>query len=185
VTINCNIPLMNKSHLFVVVALLLLFSGCRKGFITANQEIWFQVEYVNYAWGYQHDGFLIDMSGNVLVYDNPGSWNFPDENMNLTEQEMEENLKLCSPSGLKIPEAELARYSSYIPNIAASKLTSPKQTAADAGSISFICYQINGDNIYKGNLVRQEGDWTRENLNFYSKRVVAWLKEIQAGLPTE
>jgi hypothetical protein len=177
---------MKKRHLFIIVALLLLFSGCRKGFFAGNQEIWFQVDYVNYAWGYQHDGFLIDMSGNVLIYDNPVSWNFPDENMNITQQEIKENLRLCSPSGLKIPETELARYSSYIPNIAVSKVTSPRQTAADAGSVSFLCYLVNGsEDSYKGTLIRQEGDWTRENLNFYSKRVVAWLKEIQAGLPHE
>ena len=49
----------------------------------------FQLEYVNYAWGYQHNGFIIDNEGNVLTYSNPENWNFPDKDFSLTESQVQ------------------------------------------------------------------------------------------------
>ena len=78
-----------------------------------------------------------------------------------------------------IETEELRKYSGFIPNIVSSKVTAPKNQNADAGSTKFICYQFSeSTGTYKGTLIKMEGDITCENLNFYSKKVAAWLREI-------
>ena len=86
-------------------------------------------------------------------------------------------------SGKKIPPEELQKFTAYIKNIASSEVTASKNVAADAGTAEYLCYQYSGTtNTYKGYLIRTEGDFTRENLNFYSKKLVIWMKDINFSL---
>jgi hypothetical protein len=162
----------------------LVQTGCKKGYeISEKQEIIFQYEYLNYAWGYQHSGYIIDSKGNVLSYNNPEIWNFCDKDLNLTEDQVDENLKMCSPTGKKISEQELQKYSGFIKNIASSEVTALKNVAADMGSAEYICYQFSErTGTYKKYLIKMEGDFTCENLNFHSKKVILWMKDINSGL---
>jgi hypothetical protein len=174
--------LMKTFQINICFILLSAFSisGCKKNVvINEKQAILFQVDYVNYAWGYQHNGFIIDNQGNVLTYKNPQNWNFPDKDFNLSESQVRENLANCLNSGKKIPDEELKKYAGYIKNISSSKVTALKNVAADAGSMQYICYQFSEKpEGYKAFLIKMEGDFTRENLNFFSKKVTTWLKNI-------
>lgn len=174
-----------KIFLFLIAAL--LASGCKKNIvINEKQAILFQVDYVNYAWGYQHNGFIIDNEGNVLTYKNPENWNFPDKNFNLSESEVNENLRDCEYSGRRVPKDELQKYASHIKNISLSKVTALKNESADEGSLEFICYQFSDKSgNYKGSLIKMQGDFTCENLNFYSKRISIWLKNINDTFSTK
>jgi hypothetical protein len=160
--------------------MILILNGCKKNVvINEKQAILFQVDYVNYARGYQHFGFIIDNQGNILTFMNPQTWNFPDKDFNLSESQVRDNLGNCTNSGKKIPQDELKKYAGYIKNISSSKVTAQKNVAADAGSMEYICYQLSEKSgIYKGSLIKAEGDFTRENLNFFSKKVSTWLKNI-------
>ena len=81
------------------------------------------------------------------------------------------------------PKGEILKYSAYINNIASSKVTALKNVGADAGSYEYICYQYSENNaIYKGSLIKMEGDFTCENLNFFSKKVVSWMQDISNSL---
>jgi hypothetical protein len=143
----------------------------------------FQYDYINYAWGYQHNGFIIDNEGNILTYNNPEEWNFRDKDMILTEEQVAENISKCQLSGKKIPLEDLQKFTAYIKNIASSKVTASKNVAADSGIAEYLCYLYTGStNTYKGYLIKTEGDFTRENLNFYSKKVVLWMKDINLSL---
>lgn len=159
-------------------------TGCKKNnVISERQAILFEFQYINYAWSYQHNGFIIDNGGNVLTYSNPENWNFPDNDLRISERQLAENIRKCLPSGTKIPYEELQKYSSYIKNIASSKVTALKNVAADAGSIEFICYQFSeSTGMYKGSLIKMEGDFACENLNFYSKKVVEWMRQINNSI---
>lgn len=159
-------------------------SGCKKNnAVNEKQEILFQFDYENYAWGYQHSGFMIDNEGNILTYRNPESWNFPDDNFSLTTSQIRENMDKCIHSSKKISADELRKYASYIKNISSSKVTAQKNVAADAGSHQYICYQYSeSTGNYKGCLIKMEGDFTCENLNFYSKKVSLWLKNIKDSI---
>ncbi len=178
-----------KKTIYIISLILgtLSSESCRKDYnISEAQQILFQMDYVNYAWGYQHYGFMIDNQGRVLTYDNPERWNFPDDNFILTERQVAENISLCRVSQERITAKELLKYSSYIDNIAASKVSSMRNVGADAGVMQYICYRFSEDSfIYKGFMLKTEGDFTAENLNFYSKRVVSWMKEIEESIPSE
>jgi len=164
--------------------LLIIIISCKKhNYSNENKEILFQYEYINYAWGYQHNGFIIDNQGNILTYNNPETWNFTDKDMTLTEEQISQNISLCTHSGKKINEQELRKYSGYIKNITSSQVTAMKNVAADAGSGEFVCYLFSeSTRSYKRYLIKMEGDFTCENMNFYSKRVVAWMKDINTSL---
>jgi hypothetical protein len=58
-----------------------------------------------------------------------------------------------------------------------------KNVAADAGSREYFCYKFSeNSHTYKGTLIKMEGDFTCENLNFFSKKVATWLKNINETL---
>jgi hypothetical protein len=114
-----------------------------------------------------------------MTYKNPQIWNFPDKDFKLSESQVHDNIENCSNSGEKIPAEELKKYANYIKNISSSKVTALKNISADAGSQEYICYQFSEKSgTYKGYLIKMEGDFTCENLNFFSKRVTTWLKNI-------
>jgi len=175
---------ISSSKILLPLLIILSFTGCKKNFlISEKQTIIFQYDYINYAWGYQHNGFIIDNEGNILTYNNPEDWNFRDKDMILTEKQVAGNILKCQVSGKKITMEELRKFTAYIKNIASSEITAPKNIAADAGSTEYLCYQYSGTtNTYKGYIIKTEGDFSRENLNFYSKKVVLWMKEINLNL---
>jgi hypothetical protein len=164
----------------LIVLIFILITGCKKNYsISDKQEILFQLEYVSNVRGNQHNGFIIDNGGNVLTYSNPENWNFPDNDFSLNERQVSENVSKCVPSGKKISKEELQKYTKYIKNIASSKVTALKKMASNAGSLEFICYMFSvNTGTYKGYLIKKEGDFTCENLNFYSKKVTAWMRDI-------
>jgi hypothetical protein len=147
--------------------------------VSQNQKILFQTEYINYAWGYQHQGFIIDNNGNVLTYNLPVKWNFPHNDSILTAEQVDENLSACVPSGIRIPPSELQKYINYIDNISLSKVSRPVSVGADMGSMAYYCFRFSeSTNSYKASIIKMEGDIEYENFNFYSKRVITWLKGI-------
>jgi len=170
-----------KRILVPLFIILLVTAGCRKNYsLSENQIILFQFDYLNYAWGYQHHGFLIDSEGNILRYENPEGWNFPDSELNLTSAKAAENISKCFPAGKQIDKDELLKYASYINNIAQSRVTALKNAGADGGTSQYICYQFSENSgTYEGHVVKMEGDFTCENLNYYSKKVTLWMKKIQ------
>jgi hypothetical protein len=168
----------------VFISLSLIITGCRKSYnLNEKQHILFQYDYINYAWGYVHEGFYVDAEGKILQYKNPENWNFHSQDYNLNEKQLAENLSKCSLSEVKIDKVDLGKFSSYIKNIASSKVTAKKSAGADAGTSVYICYNFNEQSgIYVGTLIKMEGDYTCENLNFYSKKVSMWLSEINSTL---
>lgn len=166
--------------------MLILFATCRKlHVVSEGQKVLFQYDYINYSTDYQHNGFFIDNAGNVLTYNKPDKWNFPDHTETLTQQEIEENLSSCTPAGFRIPETELQKFVNYINNLAASKVSArrTRTRSSKAGIASFYCFQYSENEAeYKVVTVKSEGEVECENLNFYSKRVVEWMKDINSTL---
>lgn len=170
---------MKKS--FVVISLILLtilyLAGCMKDHSMSNKQIiLFQYDYFNDSGDPIHNGFLIDLKGNVMAYRNPANWNNQDE---LTEDQVIENLQKCKELPVKIPADELSKHNKYIINIASSKVSARRNASDGAGIARFLCYEYSETTrTYKGYLIKMEGDYTCENLNFYSKKTASWLRDI-------
>ena len=72
----------SKIHVLQIIFLLITtsLSACNQETIetSTDQEIFFEVNHINFAWGKQFRGFLIDKSGQIRTYDNPVKWNIID-----------------------------------------------------------------------------------------------------------
>jgi hypothetical protein len=171
-------------RLTLIILIAAIITGCKKNSVIGDkQAILFQLDYVNYTMNYQHYGFIIDNEGNVLTYNNPEKWNYPDRELRISASQIAENMALCTHSGIKIPKEELLKYSGHIKNIAATKVTAVKNAADNTGSTEYLCYQLSENSeMYKGSVIRMEGDFTCENLNFFSKKVADWMKTISIRL---
>jgi hypothetical protein len=166
-----------KNILLSVIAILLI-SGCKKNDIQddTHQGILFQYDYTGET---QHYGFIVDNKGNIYTYNNPENWNFPDKDFEISLNQAEEISDKCVFSGRKIQPDELMKYAKCIEFIAMSKVTAPRNTGSDEGITQYICYRFSeSTQTYSGHLIKTEGDVTRENLNFHSKKVSLWMKEI-------
>jgi hypothetical protein len=164
----------------IIALIALSLTGCKKDYSISNdQTMLFQLQYINNEWGYQHNGFIINSDGNVLAFNNPEDWNFPDNDLNIKASLVNENIRKCKPAGKTIPKDEIRKYAGYISNIASSKVSALKNDGEDAGTTQFICYQYSENtNTYHGFVIKEEGDFKCENLNFYTKRLVTWMKDI-------
>jgi hypothetical protein len=162
--------------LFIVTAL----SGCSKTYNAGkSQDILFQAEYLSNIGNSVHRGIIVDVKGNILTYNNPAKWHFPDDDQILGKNEVIENISSATMSDYKISPAELQKFLNHIDNIAASKVTLPKSHKSDSVTLSFYCYQYSESSLeYKRTIIKTEGNTNCENLNFYSKKIVNWLNEL-------
>jgi len=173
-------PVIYIISLFLII---LLAAGCKKSeFSISSQVILFQYDHVR---GTNHGGFLIDSEGNVFTYNTDGM-NFPDRDLEIRQDKANEYLGQCEFSGIKIAGEKLLKYARYIEFIASSKVTAPRDTRDNTGTIRFICYHFEeSSGLYIGHLIKMEGDYTRENLNFHSRKVSSWMREIGKELSIE
>jgi len=171
---------MKRPFIYILLSLFVIISvsGCKKRDLSAGseQEILFQYDYRSSS---QHSGYFIDSEGNVFTYNDPSFWNMPDNDLEISQEQLAENIGNSLFSGIKIPEDELSRYAKVIEYLASSKVTGPGKSITGEGTAQYICYQFDENSQkYRGHLIRSEGNITRENLNFHSKRVTQWMKEI-------
>lgn len=169
----------------IIICCIISLCGCKKNFISADkQEILFQVEILDGDQGKGLQGFFIDINGQVYTYSNPEGWNYPDTDFVISQEKMDENLSKCVYTDLRIKPEEVGRYSLYIDNIASSKVTAAKHSKEKKGTTRFICFrQVEENQNYRGFIIRSEGEISSENLNFYSKKIVTWLREVHQQLP--
>jgi hypothetical protein len=162
----------------------LTFGSCEKTYVVSkSQDILFQADYIKSTRGNIHWGIYVDVNGNILTYNLPEKWNIPHDDKTITQKEVIDNIAACKISDRKIPREELQKYINYIDNIAASKVTAPKNVSADAGTLSYYCYQYSeSSSTYKRTVIKMTGDIDCENLNFYSKKVVDWMNGIRANI---
>lgn len=175
------------NKILIVILTGLLLTGCKKTYIISyEQEILFQYEYINNSLTTGHSGYFIDNKGNVLIYNNPEDWNYPDKNFVISKDNLLENLSRCTVSEKLIPAGELEKFARHIPYISSSKVSAIRNTGSDMGSHTYICYLYDKTfDVYKGYLIKMEGDNTCENLNFYSKKILSWMKDINEKIQSK
>ena len=75
----------------MMILLLVGLTGCEKegdnGYeAPGDQPVLFEYRYVNHAWGYSENGWLIDSKGNMKSYDLPKDFNLPDSSGYITRR---------------------------------------------------------------------------------------------------
>jgi hypothetical protein len=165
----------------VLFLLLGISGGCQKTFVMSkSQAVLYQLEYQNISDFNSLRGFFVDVNGKILVYNSPEKWNFPGEDETISKSNLLENLSYTKVVQDSIPPEELLRFTKYIDNIAASRVTLPKIRQSDSVSISIYCYQYSENSEeYKRTIIKSEGRINCENLNYFSKKVLTWMAEIE------
>ncbi len=161
--------------------LILTITGCKKDnqLAVLNQEIVFQSEYINYAWVYVHEGFVIDSSGNIRTYKLPKIWHFADTNGYISAADMLENIQQLNPPSSKVNKDTLLQNYNKLILAASGVLTEPKVEMFDAGGTVTSGFIYDSKlKKYKQILIRQTGDVYIENQSPYAKEIYDWIINI-------
>jgi hypothetical protein len=159
----------------IIFFLLMFLTGCEI-INDLHPTAMFEVQYINYAWGYQHSGLIIDASGEVREFDLPSVWNYPDSAGYISEADMEENLAQLGEKLCTVSKRDLSNNSDKLANAQKGKLTVPEHQMCDFGSLSYSGYIYEpGKNRYKYVLIRKTGDFYVENVSRDASEIYDWL----------
>ncbi|MDX9880512.1 MAG: hypothetical protein RBS73_00505 [Prolixibacteraceae bacterium] len=174
---------MNTLKLFLLAIFVCNLPSCiedDKEYFSAGEEIVFQFEYLNYAWGKQHHGFLIAPDGTKYSYNNPENWVFR-ENNQIKAEDFINNLAVCVNEG-KVDTDELNRMKALVLKVDETQLTEPENTMYDAGSESYSFYVKDvTKGTYRQVILLNRGDWSQENKDKDAKEIAGWLMQLNNG----
>jgi len=171
---------MKAKYLFFII--IMTFTGCKTEYPNFNRKILFEKHYVNWAWGYQNKGFLVDSLGFVNAFDlskDSIKWNEPDKDGYIGIVEMNENLSYCDSVICQIDADTLAHYTDKILAASKGKISEPVNQMADAGSITYSAFIFDEKtNQYKKILIKTWGDWSVDNSAPEAKEIYQWMMRI-------
>jgi hypothetical protein len=146
----------------------------------SGQEVFFEVTYINFAWGEQASVFYVKSDGTVK-YQKGKPIHFSENSKGqLTESELKENLALATINKKQIPTAELNKYSAMINDLKSVSFSKKIQAGADMGAYTYTAYQFSEtEKVYRAIKLAEEGDWTSYNLDPNAKVITEWLKSLQ------
>jgi hypothetical protein len=164
---------------FAILLLLLVRACGDKSATESGGQVFFEVEYVNYAHGYQHHGFYVDQGGGVHAYDFTGTgeiWRdsvargfaastlmkkFGHHDSLLTTIDADS----LSQSHLLAKEAAQGTFSDTAKNV------------ADRGTLAYYAYLYDPAlGSYRRITLREDGDWSFRNQSPAARALVDWLK---------
>ncbi|MBP1640271.1 MAG: hypothetical protein H6Q17_1854 [Bacteroidetes bacterium] len=167
---------MKKIYLLFTVVLLL--AGCSSS-ATYEKKAYFELSYLNYAWGYVRQGWLIDEDGRVLSFHNPKTWNSDEDGGYITQDALSNNILYCDSTIRTIPLATLSHYRSLIPSALSGKISDNGWVGCDGGTVSYICYYYDSTKgKYKKVVLKQSGDYSCENVSASAQSIITWMESI-------
>lgn len=149
---------------FLIVLLALSFACTEEDEITIDdQTVFFQFEYVNAAWTFQHSGFIIDSDGNIYDYDLPEDWNWPDKD-EISLNDFTVNMSKTQKRTSTVSGSELSQMLNLVQQVKSGTLTEEKWVMADAGAESYSVYIASEDKTsLKHYLLQKRGDVYQKN----------------------
>ncbi len=174
-------PLKVITSQIVILFLLILFPGCEE-FPDHSSDAIFITQYINFAWGYQNRGFVIDSEGNVSAFNMPDRWNYPDSDGYISAAEMEQNLAQLEEPYCKVSKYDLVYYATKLEKARKGTLTVPEHRMCDAGSTTVAGYIYEpGTGRYRYVFIRQTGDFYSENSSREANVIYEWMKDPCSG----
>jgi hypothetical protein len=150
--------------------------GCDPKF---DQPVLFQYEYVNYAWGFRHHGFLIDDKGNVNCFRSPQNWIKPDSSGMMSKLDLEYNLAQCDTIWGKVSLDSLKSNFNQIEKVRDGKIVDYGDIMADAGTGILSAWYFNEkEGKYESVFLVSNGDINQINSHSSVEPIVDWLKSV-------
>lgn len=168
------------------LGLLLLFLSCIKENAEPQlkgQDVFFEINFTNFAWGDQASVIYVKSDGSVILNNGKNKFNYEESKGQLTVDQMKENIALATQIKKQLPITELNKYTSLIPNLTDTNFTKRVPAGADKGSFIFTAYKYNAnENIYKAIKLAEDGDWVSNNTDPNAIIITEWLKSIQEDI---
>jgi len=174
---------------FFVILVTIIFSVCIACGDAPNapidlnsQQYYFELEYVNHAWGYDHHGYIIESSGEIYEYTignvaHPEYVWTPDPNGVYSPAELAEKFSWSRKKAGEIGQSALRDKASLIETAAGGQFSDPEFPMADFGLLKYKCYTYDQENdTYREILLRQEGDCCYINLSVEAIMLAGWLE---------
>lgn len=148
---------------------------------TFREEVLFARDYENNAWGYKHDGLIIQKNGDVKGYNAPDNWVVPDRSGYMSEEDLLSNFSdTYNPfyhGSINVPKDTLEKYYSYIADIESNLMGEIVSQGADMGYTRYYCYRWDEtQKEYKCILIGIRGNAEQYNQSEYSMKVINWLE---------
>jgi hypothetical protein len=167
----------------IFTALIVTGRGCEEMLhadeMLPDQEYFFLYEYINYAWGYQHSGWLMDSSGTVRYFEVPEKWMVPSTDAAIEITGIENYIARSDSVITRVDQGELYSKVQLIDAAAKGTLTEPENVMADAGTRSYYALRYDPDqSVYERILLKQAGDWEIDNISGAAGDLYDWLKSL-------
>ena len=183
------------SYWLVLAIGILLFGACKdKEEVkpipeSSVNQILFELNYTNYAWGFVFDNSFITTEGKVLNHSkggmaasNPIDWNFPDDDGFISQTDLEENFAKADSLILEFDGSLLEGIPELI-EILEEDLTDPAWMCADFGEYTIWAYRWDsGMEKYQRKLVKQCGDAAIDNQSDIAIQLLEKLEDLPIQL---
>lgn len=176
-------------------AALVVFGGCstaRAGTVadgeaaSAAASFYCERSHTNHAWSYQHRGFYVDGEGAVFSFRH-GREHQPLLRVpldSLTEQALLARYAPGRTRAGSVAPAEMAERHAQVLQARAGALSPRVRRGADMGGTVRRCYLPDEAGVYREVLLRQTGDWERENTAPAARELSRWLDSIALRVPS-
>jgi len=150
--------------------------------VLINQTYLFEVYYINFAWGYQHRGIVIDRDGNVFRYfydkdDEP--WHARDY-IEIKEDDLTRKYDHNKELIATVERPDLMENYRLISAAATGELSERKHAACDMGSFVYNAFSYNAaTKRYTPILLKLLGDYEQKNLSDEAAQLCDWLKTVR------
>jgi hypothetical protein len=174
---------MEIKKLLLTMMGVILLVGCEKEPCGCGnfeeQPVYFEYHYMNHAWGFQENGWLIDGAGIVKGFEYPEDFRRPDSTGLINYQDLVLNLRQTDTVLHHIDREELEAMVALIPAAAAGPVGEARSIAADAGGAALYAYlYIEEEDTYQQVFLGQSGDWEQTNQSPEAMELVAWLRQF-------
>jgi hypothetical protein len=171
-----------KMRNLIVLTILIVVTACEGEVPVLKQKILFQRHYVNYAWFYTDNGYLVDSMGYVRSFDvakKKLKWNYPDSLGYISKEAMDQNLSYCDSIIHRVGADSLSHYVDKIWGASRGMISKPDMQMADFGEIRYSAYIFDEKKQrYKEVLIKLYGDIMSNNSSPEAQEIYGWMNRI-------
>jgi len=173
-----------KGKTLLILLIFFLISGCglfESEDKSITQEFLFEIQYVNFAWGFSHSGTYIDNKGNVYNFKFDSSKQFISHKKEwYTESELKGKYSINKKFVKRIDIDTIERKKELIKSAIQGSYSDTLDTGADMGKLTYSCYMIE-NNMYRKIILKAEGDMTYQIKTPGADSLIIWLKTINSN----
>ena len=160
--------------IFICLVTGVLLTACKENVHPKiEQKVIFIQQYINYASGYQNNGYYIDNEGNVIEFDlSEDGERYADQSEMIEYFEKQENQIIKKT----ISQNELDKYYECLYKIDSKAELIKKSVGADMGANSIFGLVYTEEGTLRIITIDSTGDWEVKNPDKYAQKINDWLR---------